>query len=122
VFHHPDVMGATRADFEATTVEDYWEVGASGRVYDRADIWATLDQRYNDPAYRDEWATTAFFCRELGPQTYLLTYLLLEGERVTRRDRVAARGRPVAGRLPPGHDRRRRRRMNPSKLQYRRGE
>jgi hypothetical protein len=35
IFHRPE-HGTTRADFEAMTADDFWEVGASGGVYDRA--------------------------------------------------------------------------------------
>ena len=34
LFHRRE-HGASRADFEAMTAADYWEVGASGRIYDR---------------------------------------------------------------------------------------
>jgi hypothetical protein len=92
IFHHPELTGTTRADFEASTVGDFWEVGASGTVYERDYVWEILEQRYNDPAYKDEWATSDFFCRELCADTYLLTYVLHEGDRVTRRSTVWRRG------------------------------
>ena len=50
IFHRPE-HGTTRADFEAMTVADYWEVGASGTVYDRATLLDELDRRFADPAY-----------------------------------------------------------------------
>ena len=87
IFHHPE-LGATRDHFEAQTVTDYWEVGASGTVYRRAEIWPVLEMRYGDPSYQDEWETSDFFCRQLGPDTYLLTYVLREGARITRRATV----------------------------------
>ena len=87
IFHHPE-LGATRGDFEAQTDTDFWEVGASGTVYRRAEIWSTLDARYNDPDYQDQWEASDFFCRELGPDCYLLTYMLCQGSRVTRRATV----------------------------------
>ncbi|EKD71695.1 MAG: hypothetical protein ACD_46C00122G0002 [uncultured bacterium] len=34
IFHRPE-FGTTRKDFENMTVEDYWEIGASGQRYDR---------------------------------------------------------------------------------------
>jgi hypothetical protein len=92
IFHHPELTGTTRADFDASTVADFWEVGASGTVYEREYVWEILEQRYRDPTYVDEWATSDFFCRALGSDTYLLTYLLHEGERVTRRSTVWRRG------------------------------
>jgi len=86
IFHRLE-LGTTRADFEAQTAPDFWEVGASGRRYSREVVWATLAERYADPGYaaRDEWETSAFACRQVAPGTYLLTYVLRERERVTRR-------------------------------------
>jgi hypothetical protein len=86
IFHHPE-LGATRADFEAMTAPDYWEVGASGRRYDREFIWTTLERRYAEGA-PDVWETDDFECRQLGPDTYLLTYQLRQGDRLSRRATV----------------------------------
>jgi hypothetical protein len=87
IFHHPE-LGASRSDFEESTIADYWEVGASGRVYGREDIWPVLEERYSDPDVTDEWETTEFFCRPLGSETYLLTYVLRQAARLTRRATV----------------------------------
>jgi hypothetical protein len=86
IFHRRE-LGTTRADFEATTSPDFWEVGASGRIYTREAVWELLERRYADPEYwtTDTWDTDEFNCREIGPDTYLLTYVLREGVRVTRR-------------------------------------
>lgn len=83
IFHRTE-LGTTRADFEAQTVDDFWEVGASGRRYDREFIWTTLEARYAQDA-PELWETSELACRPLGGSTYLLTYLLTQGERVTRR-------------------------------------
>ena len=87
IFHHPE-LGTTRADFEAQTVEDFWEVGASGTVYRREQIWDILAARYADPRHDDSWAASDFLCRELGPGTYLLD----QAGRITRRATVWRRG------------------------------
>jgi hypothetical protein len=86
IFHRPE-LGSTRAAFEAQTAPDYWETGASGRRYSREVVWATLEPRYADPGYwaRDAWETSEFACREIAPRTYLLTYTLHQGGRITRR-------------------------------------
>lgn len=86
IFHRLE-HGTGRADFEAQTAPDFWEVGASGRVYSREVVWATLVERYADPGYAagDAWQTSDFACREIAPETYLLTYVLRQGERTTRR-------------------------------------
>jgi hypothetical protein len=84
IYHHPE-FGVTRGDFEAQTDPDFWEVGASGTVYGREDIWPVLEGRYGDPDYHDEWQASNFLCRELGEGYYLMTYLLRQGARLTRR-------------------------------------
>ncbi len=86
IFHRPE-LGTTRADFEAQTAEDFWEVGASGAIYDRETVWGVLEARYADPDYavHDPWETTDFACREIAPEAYLLTYTLRQDARVTRR-------------------------------------
>ena len=86
IFHRQE-LGTARADFEAITATDFWEVGASGEVYSRERVWAVLEQRYADPDYwaGDAWDTSDFLCRQVTPDVYLLTYTLHQGERVTRR-------------------------------------
>jgi hypothetical protein len=86
IFHRRE-LGTTRADFEAITASDFWEVGASGEVYSRERVWASLERRYGDPDYwaGDSWETSDFLCRQLTPNAYLLTYTLRQQERVTRR-------------------------------------
>jgi hypothetical protein len=86
IFHRRE-LGTTRADFEAITASDFWEVGASGEVYPRERVWASLERRYADPDYwaGDSWETSDFLCRQLTPNAYLLTYTLRQQERVTRR-------------------------------------
>ena len=83
IFHRLE-LGTTRADFEAQTAPDFWEVGASGQTYDREVVWSVLADRYANPG-DDPWETTGFRCRALGADTYLLTYLLRQDERLTRR-------------------------------------
>lgn len=86
LFHRPE-FGTGRADYQAMTAEDFWEVGASGRRYSRAHVLAVLEARRRDPQ-PDPWATRDFHCRELGTETYLLTYTLQQGARVTRRSTI----------------------------------
>jgi hypothetical protein len=84
IFHHPE-FGTTRADFEAMTDLTFWEVGASGRRYSRQHVIDTLVERYSAP-HRDIWETSDFHCAELAPDTYLLTYTLIQDRsRMTRR-------------------------------------
>ncbi|GAB3782607.1 nuclear transport factor 2 family protein [Dyella agri] len=83
IFHRPE-FGSTRADHRAMTVEDFWEVGASGRRYSRDYVLDVLDERQRNPQ-PDPWETGEFHCRQLADAVYLLTYTLRQGERVTRR-------------------------------------
>jgi len=94
IFHRPE-FGTTRRDFENMTVEEYWEVGASGRRYNREYVLDEISRRYRDPSYRgmhsppeDTWQTKDFHCLEIARDNYLLTYTLLQGARITRRSTI----------------------------------
>jgi len=91
IFHRPE-LGVSRADFEKMTVSDYWEIGASGNRYDRDECIETMVKRYQDPDYikNDFWETSDFECRQLSDDTFLLTYMLIQGKekRVTRRSTI----------------------------------
>ncbi|NKZ38104.1 hypothetical protein HF690_03945 [Oleiagrimonas citrea] len=63
---------------------DFWEVGASGRCCERAFVLEVLEHRRGERESH-AWRTSDFACRELGPSTWLLTYALDQGGRVTRR-------------------------------------
>jgi hypothetical protein len=83
IFHRPE-LGTSREDFEGMTEPDFWEVGASGRRYSREQVLNTLEKRFSK-SHDDPWEARAFRCREIAPDTYLLTYTLIQGPRVTRR-------------------------------------
>jgi len=69
-------------------VEDYWEVGASGRLYSRNFILDELEKRFSVP-HADVWEARDFYCRKLSEDTYLLTYTLLQDNaRLTRRSTI----------------------------------
>ncbi len=91
LFHRPETSGTSREDFEALTAEDFWEVGASGRVYDREHVWSVLRERYASGG-DDAWEISDFACRALAADTYLVTYLLQQGDRMTRRATIWTRG------------------------------
>jgi hypothetical protein len=91
IFHHPE-FGTTRQDFENMTDTAFWEVGASGRRYSREYVMTEMLKRYADPQYRgihsppeNTWLTKDFYCREIACDNYLLTYTLIQEDRVTRR-------------------------------------
>ena len=86
IFHRPE-FGSTRVDYERMAAADFWEIGASGQRYSRAHVLDVLEHRTPDPA-EHTWITRDFHCRELGPDTYLLTYTLEQGERVSRRSTI----------------------------------
>ncbi len=83
LFHRPE-LGTRRSDFEAMVEPDFWEVGASGRRYSREYVLDTLAERHSRP-HEDPWETRDFHCRELGPDTYLVTYTLNQAGRISRR-------------------------------------
>lgn len=83
IFHRPE-FGTTRRDFENMTDAAFWEVGASGRRYSRDYVLDVLERRYENPI-QETWETKDFHCLEIARDNYLLTYTLLQGERMTRR-------------------------------------
>ncbi len=86
IFHRPE-FGTTRRDFENMTDPAYWEIGASGRRYSREYVLDILEKRYENPT-EEIWETRDFHCLEIAPDNYLLTYTLVQGERVTRRSTI----------------------------------
>ncbi|HWW99403.1 DUF4440 domain-containing protein [Collimonas sp.] len=83
IFHRPE-HGTTRADFELMMDAEFWEVGASGRRYSRAHVLDILEDRQAKPV-EENWETRDFFCQEIAPDTYLLSYTLLQDSRTTHR-------------------------------------
>jgi hypothetical protein len=77
IFHRPE--------FPTVMSEDYWEVGASGRRYNRDFILKTLAQHPPIDANLANWRATEFKLQKLAPGTYLLTYALDQAGRTTRR-------------------------------------
>jgi hypothetical protein len=91
LFHHPE-FGRTRQDFEQMMDVDFWEVGASGRRYNREYTLSELVKRYANPEYQgiysppeNTWQTKDFYCQQIAGDNYLLTYTLIQEERITRR-------------------------------------
>jgi hypothetical protein len=77
IFHRPE--------FETTMAPDYWEVGASGRRYSHDFIVKLLEQNSPVDAAAAGWKCSDYGLRRLGAATYLFTYTLRQGDRVTRR-------------------------------------
>jgi hypothetical protein len=84
IFHRPE-FGTSRADFERMTVEDYWETGASGRATQGTLFW--MGWRNGFPCRMTTCGRREIsIAAGLGPETYLLTYTLLQDkQRLTRR-------------------------------------
>jgi hypothetical protein len=82
---HRNAFGVGAEDFARRMAPDYWEVGASGRRYNREFILKYLDQHPPVDAETAGWACSDFALRQLGPETYLLTYRLDQKGRETRR-------------------------------------
>ena len=75
----------TRTALEKMTVEDFWEVGASGRRYSSEFVFGVLEQRRTAPQ-SNTWEITDLHCRKLAGEVYLLTCTLLQDNvRLTRR-------------------------------------
>jgi len=77
-----------RHEFPTVMSPDYWEVGASGRCYTRALILETLAQHPPVDAADANWQATGFAIQALAPDTYLLTYILNQNPRLTRRSTI----------------------------------
>ena len=72
------------------TADEFWEVGASGRIYDRRATLDVVEGRYAVRAY-DPMAglvVSDFDCRLLGGDAWLVTYHLMQDERATRRSSI----------------------------------
>ncbi len=83
LFHRPE-FGVTRADFEKLAAPKFWEVGASGRPYSRKFVLDTLEKRYQHPSF-PTWELRDAHCLQIAPDCYLFTYVLVQGDRTTRR-------------------------------------
>jgi hypothetical protein len=88
IFHRREHL-SSRQDFERQTAADFWEVGASGQRYSREFVWSVLSARLasgaDDEYASGGWQATEFQLRRIARDTYLLTYTLRQGDRLTRR-------------------------------------
>jgi hypothetical protein len=91
LFHHRALVHSAET-FDAETSGDFWEVGASGRVYSRDEVRAVVLARLAsddvDEMVAQDWRTEEHRLREVGEDTFLLTYVLRGQGRVTRRSTV----------------------------------
>lgn len=86
IFHRPE-FGTTRSDFEAMITDDFWEIGASGNIYNRSYILEVLEDRHGntETEYKEDWETGDFYCSMIAENRYLLSYTLTLHGRLTRR-------------------------------------
>lgn len=84
IFHTLAFASAPSA-YESAMAPDYWEVGASGRRYSRDFILQQFNAAQPPLADSLGWQTWDHAVRLLGPDTYLMTYVLRQGKRLTRR-------------------------------------
>lgn len=76
--------GHERAHFERLLAPDFWEVGASGKRYDRSFVLDVLQDRHRKPT-QETWQTSDFRLQEIAAHHYLLTYTLHQPTRMSRR-------------------------------------
>jgi len=76
--------GKTREHFENLLVSNFWEIGASGKKYDRDFVLATLEQRNKNPI-DEKWQTSDFKIRQIEDSHFLFTYLLQQPTRLSQR-------------------------------------
>lgn len=81
--HWPD-YGASKEKIELHLDENFWEVGASGKKYNREIVLKVLVER-SQKENPEEWISDNFECAELSQNVYLLTYTIIQGERKTER-------------------------------------
>jgi|SRR4051812_24221444 hypothetical protein len=86
LFHRAE-FGTTRQDFEGMTAPGFWEVGASGRRFSREFVLEVLEKRY-EHVTDDVWEIGDFHCVDIAADNYLVTYTLIQGDRVTRRTTI----------------------------------
>ena len=84
IFHTRE-FGASRDDFAKATAPDYWEASASGRRYSREFILGELEKHPPVDAASAGWQTHDHALRQLGSDTFLMTYTLRQLDRITRR-------------------------------------
>lgn len=86
-FHQPP-PGTSLASLENATVDGFWEVGASGRRYNREFVMNELDRRLKSPSV-NAWTYSDAHCRQLASDVFLLTYSLVQDNgRLTRRSTI----------------------------------
>lgn len=84
IFIHWPSIGTTKQEVENLLDENFWEVGASGKIYNREIVLRVLEERTHKQN-NEVWINKDFHCTEIAVDNYLLTYCLAQGERLTQR-------------------------------------
>lgn len=87
IFHRRE-FGTSRADLERMTDSNFWEIGASGKVYQRSYAIETSLARYENGPEPHEWPCRDFTITVLADGLYPLSYILEEPQRVTRHSTI----------------------------------
>jgi hypothetical protein len=87
IFHRRE-FGTSRADLERMTDSNFWEIGASGRVYQRSYAIETSLARYANGPEPHDWPCRDFTITVLADGLFLLSYILEEPQRVTRHSTI----------------------------------
>jgi len=82
---HEGPREARRETFEELTAPDFREVGASGRAYTREEVWDVISARGGRVPGDEAWETSDWHCRQVGSDTFLVTYVVRQDARVSRR-------------------------------------
>jgi len=81
---HQRAFGTSREDLLKMTGDDFWEIGASGRIYSREFVIENLPERYKTPEI-ENWSCSEFSVTLLSDGLYQLNYVLQQPDRRTRR-------------------------------------
>lgn len=87
IFHRRE-FGSLRADLEQMIDDNFWEIGASGKVYSRDHVIETLLATYEKGPEPHDWPCRDFTVTVLAEGLFLLSYILEEPRRVTRRSTI----------------------------------
>lgn len=84
IFIHWPAIGTSKQILENLLDINFWEVGASGKKYEREIVLEVLLER-TQKENPEKWASENFQCALLSENIYMLTYTNYQGERKTER-------------------------------------
>jgi hypothetical protein len=96
LFHRRNIVSCEE-DFLRVTTEDFWGIGASGAIYERATVLGVLKMRWEasdvDEADAGGWTTLDHRVQTIADDTFLISYVLDAQGRTTRRTTIWQRSR-----------------------------